>query len=141
MYKVLPNIFINPAEIKCTFICSPGPGGQHVNKVATAVLVRFNLKESLSFSESLRDRLLTVLEPRLTSQGELIIKAHTYRTQEHNKRDGIHRLIELIRNAAIPPKPRRKTKPTFASKLRRLDKKKQVAKTKSLRKGGIDERH
>ncbi len=94
--------------------------------------LRFNIQQA-SLSESVRLRLLTVLANQLTSQGELIIKASRYRTQERNKQDALERLQSIIEKAATPPKRRRKTKPTYASKQRRLTEKKCQSKTKSLR--------
>ncbi len=127
------NIMINPSEIKLSFIRAPGPGGQNVNKVATAVQLRFNVLHSPSLSESVRARLLAIIGKKITHQGELIIKASRYRTQERNKQDAFDRLEELLKRAAIAPKKRRKTKPTFASTQRRLTNKKLHGKNKSLR--------
>src|SRR5947207_11300983 len=92
MIKISPHIILNPAEIKLTFIASPGPGGQNVNKVATAVQLRFNLLHSPSLPEDVRLRLIALLGKRITGQGELIIKASRYRTQERNKQDALDRL-------------------------------------------------
>ena len=133
MFKITSNISLNEAEIEFSFIRSPGPGGQHVNKVATAVQLRINIKEAASLPEPVRARLMTQLASRLTTQGELIIKATRHRTQERNKQDALDRLREIIKEAAIPPKHRRNTKPTYASKQRRLAKKKLDGNTKSLR--------
>ena len=119
--------------MKFSFIRSPGPGGQNVNKVATGVLLRFNIAQSTTLSEEVRTRLLVVLSNKMTGQGELMIKATRYRTQERNKQDAIERLQTLLTAAAIPPKKRKKTKPTYSSTQRRLDGKKLDAKTKSLR--------
>lgn len=123
MIEITQHIFLNSAEIKMTFINSPGPGGQNVNKVATGVLLRFDVLNSRSLPEDVRERLIALLGKRLTVSGELIIKATRFRTQERNKQDAINRLCEQIKRALIPPKKRKKTKPTFSSKQRRLDKK------------------
>ena|SRR3989338_871759 len=121
------------SEIKLTFIRAPGPGGQNVNKVATAVQLRFNVLHSPSLPETVRQRLLILARNQITRQGELMIKATRYRTQERNKQDALDRLQELIRRAATVPKKRKKTKPSFAAKQRRLTKKKLHAKNKFLR--------
>lgn len=126
---------MNEAEIKFTFIRAPGPGGQNVNKVATAVQLRFDVKHSPSLSEHVRTRLLMLAGKQLTRTGELVIKASRYRTQERNKQDALDRLRELLRRAAIVPKKRKKTKPTLTSVQRRLTQKKLHAKIKSLRRG------
>jgi len=140
MLKITPNIILNEAEITLNFIRAPGPGGQNVNKVATAVQLRFDVKHSPSLPAPVRTRLMTLAGNKITQQGELIIKANRHRTQERNKQDAIARLQELISRAAVAPKKRKKTKPTQASVQRRLNKKKLHAKTKSLRrnKPGIE---
>jgi ribosome-associated protein len=130
MIYITPNIFINESEIKWHFIRSSGPGGQNVNKVATAVQLRL---DTHFLPEGVRSRLKILAGKRLTSAGELIITAQRYRTQEKNRQDALYRLIELIRKAAEKPKVRRKTKPTLNSKKRRLEKKKQRSKIKKLR--------
>lgn len=137
MIEITRNIFLNEAEISYTFIRSPGPGGQNVNKLATAVQLRFNVMKS-SLPQAVRERLLALAGNKITQQGDLIIKAVRYRTQERNKLDALARLQELIKHAAIAPKKRKKTKPTLASKQRRLSKKKLHSKTKFLR-GNIND--
>jgi ribosome-associated protein len=138
MIEITKSIFLNPAELKFSFMASPGPGGQNVNKVATAVLLRFNVVASTSFSEELKARLIAVFAKRITSQGDLIIKATRFRTQERNKHDAINRLCELLKSVAIPPAKRYKTRPTLASKNRRLSTKKIQGVKKALRRSGYD---
>lgn len=133
MVMVTPDILIKRSELQISFVRSPGPGGQNVNKVATAVLLRFSVSHSPSLSEPIRLRLISLLGPKLTTQGDLIIKASRYRTQERNKQDAIERLAALLVRAAKVPKKRKKTKPTLASKERRLADKKLQSKTKALR--------
>ncbi len=131
--RIFPMTFLNPSEIRYSFIRSPGPGGQNVNKVATGVQLRFDAKRSPSLSEAVRVRLLSLAGNKLTLKGEIIIKATRYRTQERNKQDAFDRLNQLIERARIAPKKRKKTKPTWAATERRLVKKKLHGKTKTLR--------
>jgi ribosome-associated protein len=138
MIIITPHISINEAEVKLSFVSSPGPGGQNVNKVATAVQLRFNVTNSVSLPEDVRERLITLLGKKITTQGDLIIKASRFRTQERNKQDAINRLVELIQRAVKPPKKRRKTKPTFSSVQKRLSNKKAHGAKKSMRKGGME---
>lgn len=133
MLKIIPNFEIPLSEIKFRFMTASGPGGQNVNKVATAVLLRFDVSHSPFIPDDIRKRLLIRLNKRLTREGELIIKAGRFRTQERNKQDAITRLVELLRKAAIPPKKRIKTKPSPTSIQRRLNHKKSQAKKKILR--------
>lgn len=138
MIKITSTIFLDEAEIKLTFIRAPGPGGQNVNKVATAVQLRFDVMHSPSLPESVRARFASLFQSRLTSQGELIIKASSFRTQERNKQDAIERLKFYLLRAAIPPKKRKKTKPTLSSIENRLERKKLRGKTKLLRRSRIN---
>lgn len=123
MIHITPTISINEDDITVEFIRSSGPGGQNVNKVATAAQIRFDVKQSAALPEDVRKRLLRLAGKRITENGELVISARRFRTQEQNRCDAIERLTDLIRLAAMPPKRRLKTRPTRASKSRRLDSK------------------
>jgi ribosome-associated protein len=121
MIIVTPNIALEDSELSFSFIRASGPGGQNVNKVATAVQMRFDVRGSPSFSDGVRQRLEKLAGSRLTLQGEIVITANRFRTQERNKADAVERLVSLIAKAAEPPPPiRRPTRPTRASKERRL---------------------
>lgn len=133
MIRISPLLALDESELSFHFIRSPGPGGQNVNKVASGVQLRFNVLQSPSLPEELRARFLKLHGSKLTQDGEIIIKATAYRTQEGNKRDALARLTALLQQAAIRPKRRKKTKPSFTSVQRRLTKKKLHGKTKALR--------
>lgn len=133
------NLIINEKELKFSFIRAPGPGGQNVNKVATAVQLRFNVTHSVSLPEAVRERLSALIAKKLTQSGDLIIKATRYRTQERNKQDALERLRELIQRAMIVPKKRKKTKPTKSSVEKRLTTKKLHSKSKALRNKKLDQ--
>jgi ribosome-associated protein len=133
MLRVTENIVIDEQELDYTFVHASGPGGQNVNKVATAVQLRFNVAHSPSLPEEVRERLLRQAAGYITQDGMLIIDARQYRSQWRNRQDATQRLIALIRQAAIIPKPRRATKPSRAVKERRLQAKRQRTETKRLR--------
>jgi len=133
MIQITRTITINENDIKVEFIRSSGPGGQNVNKVATAAQIRFNIKQSTAIPEVVRKRLIRLAGKRITEEGELVISARRFRTQEQNRRDAIERLTDLIRRAAAQPKRRIKTKPTRASKSRRLDSKHRRGTIKDVR--------
>ncbi len=135
-----PNVEIPLSEISISYIRSPGPGGQNVNKVATAAQLRFDLKSSPSLPEPVRRRAADLAGSRLTTEGEIVITASRHRTQQLNRDDALTRLSALLREALYPPKPRRPTRPTLASKHRRLEAKAQRGQTKQLRTGkpGLD---
>ena len=134
MIEITENISINENEIHEEFVRSSGPGGQNVNKVATAVQLRFDVKNSPSFPDEVRVRLMQLAGKRLTETGEIIITARRFRTQVGNREDALNRLVELIRKAAQTPKPRRKMKASRLSKWQRLQAKRQRSEIKQQRK-------
>ena len=130
---VTDGIAIDEEELSESFVLASGPGGQNVNKVSSAVQLRFDVARSPSLADDVRVRLMALAGGRLTKDGVLIILARTHRAQERNRAEARERLFDLIRRAATPPKPRRPTKPTFASKRRRLEAKTARAKLKRNR--------
>ncbi len=133
MIQITDTVCINEDEIQLDFIRSSGPGGQNVNKVSTAVQLRFNVHESATLTDEIRQRLIRIAGRKMTEDGVLIIKARRFRSQEKNRKDAIERLVELIRKATVKPKPRRKTRPTPAAKERRLSTKKKRGQIKRQR--------
>jgi ribosome-associated protein len=133
MLRVTPTIAIDEREIEERFVRASGPGGQNVNKLSTAVQLRFDVRRSPSLPDAVRARLEPLAGRRLTNDGVLVITAQRFRTQERNRQDALDRLIALIRQAAVAPKPRRPTKPTRAARERRLAGKKRRASIKGMR--------
>jgi ribosome-associated protein len=132
--EVTPNISLQDEEVVERFIRAAGPGGQNVNKVSTAVELRFDVRRSPSLPDAVAVRLMKLAGRRLTQDGVLVLTAMQYRTQERNRADALERLKALIRQAAEPPPPpRKKTKPTKASKERRLQAKSQRGGVKAMR--------
>jgi ribosome-associated protein len=138
MVQITDRICIDESEIEETFVRSSGPGGQNVNKVSTAVQLRFNVAQSPNLPEHVRDRLLRIGGKRLTDEGVLLIDARRYRTQEKNREDAVARLAEWIRKAAEVEPKRHPTKPTRAARRKRLEKKRHRSEIKQGR-GGVTE--
>lgn len=133
-----PLIAIDEAELEESFVRASGPGGQNVNKLSTAVQLRFDVRRSASLPDPVAVRLMRLAGRRLTQDGVIVINAQRFRTQDRNRADARERLAELVAEAAVPPTPRRATRPTLASKKRRLDDKSKRSATKRLRGSGID---
>src|SRR5580704_19278357 len=140
MIRINAAIAIDEREIEESFVRASGPGGQNVNKVSSAVQLRFDLSRSRSLPEEVRERLARLAGRRLTRDGVIVIIAQRYRTQERNRQDALDRLVALIRRAAVPPTPRRPTKPSRAAKERRLQAKARRATVKQQRRTAPDER-
>jgi ribosome-associated protein len=135
MIRITDRISIDDAELEENFVRSSGPGGQNVNKLSTAVQLRFDVRRSPSLPNDVAVRLMRLAGKRMTKDGVLVIIAQNHRTQERNRAEARERLVELIQEAAVKPIPRRATKPTRASKQKRLEGKKRRGNTKALRQG------
>jgi len=140
MIRVNAQIELDEREIQEAFVRASGPGGQNVNKVSTAVQLRFDVAHSPSLPDPVRERLMNLAGRRLTQDGVLIIEAERFRSQRRNRDDALERLIELVREACEEDKPRHATRPTLASRKRRLESKQRRGETKKQRgaKPGMD---
>lgn len=132
MIEITPSVPMDERELQIDFVRASGPGGQNVNKVATAAQLRFDVNAS-SLPEDVKSRLIRVAGNRMTNEGVLLIEARRFRTQEQNREDAIQRFVGLVRKALVPPKARKKTKPTQASKEERLKEKKRRGDIKRQR--------
>ena len=133
MIRITDQISIDESELEESFVRSSGPGGQNVNKLSTAVQLRFDVRQSPSLPNDVAVRLMKLGGRRITKDGVLVIIAQSHRTQERNRTDAIDRLLELLREAMTRPTPRRPTKPTAGSKQRRLEGKKRRSDIKAKR--------
>jgi ribosome-associated protein len=133
MIRITDHISIDESEIEESFVRSSGPGGQNVNKLSTAVQLRFDVRRSPSLSNDVAIRLIRLAGRRMTKDGVLVLIAQNHRTQERNRAEALERLVALVQEAAVKPIPRRATKPTKASKERRIEGKKRRSGIKNLR--------
>ncbi len=133
MIQITKDIALDEDELQFDFVRAAGPGGQNVNRVATAVHLRFDVRRSPSLTETVRARLMRLAGSRINKEGVLIINARRFRTQTRNRKDAIDRLIDLIRRAAQREKPRKKTRPSNAARDRRLQEKRRRSRIKNLR--------
>jgi ribosome-associated protein len=135
MIRVTDRISLDESELEETFVRASGPGGQNVNKISSAVQLRFDAAASPNLPPLIKERLIKLAGRRVTREGVLVIIAQRFRTQERNRADALERLVDLVRQASVAPKKRRPTKPTKAAKRERLDAKKRRSSIKSLRQG------
>jgi ribosome-associated protein len=138
MIQVTPHISIDESELSEAFVRASGPGGQNVNKVSSAVQLRFDVRRSPSLPNDVAVRLMKLAGSRLTKDGVIVITAQEHRQQERNRAEARERLFAMIRQAAVPPVPRRKTKVPKAQKKKRLEGKKRRGEIKKFRRGGFD---
>ena len=135
MIEIAPGLALDEREVDLDFVRAAGPGGQNVNKVATAVQLRFDARRSPSLPADVRERLERLAGSQMTADGVLVIEARRHRTQARNRQDALDRLVDLLRRAAIPPRPRHQTRVPAAAKARRLESKRRRGEKKRLRQG------
>lgn len=133
MIRITDNLLIAESEVRMSFVRASGPGGQNVNKVSTAVELRFDAARSPSLTPEMRDRLMRLAGSRLTREGEIVIEAQSHRSQEMNRQEALTRLTALLRQAAHKPKPRKRTRPSRAARERRLEGKRRRSRAKEQR--------
>ncbi len=133
MLEITPTIQIDERELQFEYVRASGPGGQNVNKVATAVQLRFDIANSPSLASDIKGRLIRLAGKRVNADGVLVIEARRFRTQEANREDAIRRFVELVQRSSVVPKKRLKTNPTRSSREKRLKEKKNRAEVKKIR--------
>ena len=133
MIRITPEIILKESEIQEEFIRASGPGGQNVNKVSTGVQLRFDVLNSTSLPEEVRQRLIRLADRRINEAGFLVIEAKQFRTQNRNRQEALNRLVDLIQKAAVKPRLRHKTRPSIESKKRRIEAKRRCSQIKKFR--------
>lgn len=141
MFRITRSLAIDPADLSESFVRSSGPGGQNVNKLSTAVQLRYPIDRLIGMPDDMRARLVALAGRRLTLDGEIVIIAESFRTQAQNREDALARLIALFKAAAVRPKPRIATRPTKASKVRRVEAKVRRGAIKRARTSGKSDEH